>query len=124
MCRTRVDGLTVRVDGSEMPCDTRSVGIGGDIFVLSTAVPSLGLTMHSSYHGHEGLETVIVRMTLAPGSVHETSDRIARAEIPVTHARDRCLLDHVAQVRDAVHARTNRRTTVEIDDATLFPISG
>lgn len=119
MGRKRVDGLTLRLAGTPVLMETLGSGIAGDIFVLSTTVPSLGVTCHSSYHGHEGIDTVVVRLALLPGDARTTTDARPREELPVTHARERCVLDHLAHVRDVIQELATGTVAIEVADAAL-----
>ncbi len=119
MRRRAVRGVTFRVAAVEVSGETLSIGIAGDILVLSTTLPGQGITCHSTYHGHGGLDTVAVRLNLVPGRNERVIEERPRDDLPVTHARDRCLLDHLAHVRNVLEQTAGDEVTVEIGDAAL-----
>ena len=120
--RTRLAGIIVTIDGRREPSETLAVGLAGDILVLSTTIAARGITIHSIYTGHEDLDTIAVHLELVPGAPAREVARHARDDLPVTHARDRCLLDHLASVRDVIERASGRSAAVEVRDDALTDV--
>jgi len=72
--------------------------------VFSSTVPDLGVSLHTVYGGAEGADTAITQLTLTRHGARQQLQQVPRDAIPVTHARDRCLLDHLHRLRDALQA--------------------
>ncbi len=119
MSRQLVEGVTLRLAGAKVDAETLSIGIAGNILILSTSVPSAALTIHSTYHGHEGVDTVIVRLALMPRAPLQDTGWVPRDELPVTHARERCLLDHLAFVQETMQELVGGVISVDVSDASL-----
>lgn len=117
MTRQVVEDITFRVGATEIATETLCAGIAGDIVVMSTAAPTLGATIHSTYHGHEGLDTVVVRLALLLGDSGQVVETRPRNHLPVNHARQRCLLDHLAYVREVLADAAEDLVTVDVLDA-------
>jgi hypothetical protein len=78
MRRELIAGLTIRVGGTPVPAETLGAGVAGDIFILSTTLPDRGITIHSTYHGHEGLDTTVVRLALLPSGARQVIESYSR----------------------------------------------
>ena len=70
--------------------------------------------------GADDVDTIVVDVTLArrPSARREVR-AVGRDALPVTHARDRCLLDHLARVREVIEEATGSSATLEVADAAL-----
>ena len=70
------------------------------MLVCSTALPDRGVELHSTYTGYAGADTAITELRLAPGEEPSTELRSVEHEVlPVTHARRRCLYDHLQRLQ-------------------------
>lgn len=97
--------MSVRLDGREVPSATRLTVAGDPVLVLSTTLPTVPLTLTSTYLGHEDVPTSILHLTVPAGRPAELEHRqLPRGELPVTHARGRCLFDHAAQLHTILAA--------------------
>jgi hypothetical protein len=68
---------------------------------LSWGAEPLKEALISSYVGHEGAETQIAELLLAPDRPAVTRARSAsHSEIPVFFARERCLYDHLGSLQE------------------------
>jgi hypothetical protein len=122
MTRDVISGLSFRVGDAPAVAETRAAGIAGDIFVLSTTLPTQGITMHSTYHGHEGLDTSVVRLVLAPRGVRKSTEEHPRFALPVSHARERCLLNHLAFVREQMEIEIDQAVTIDVGDRAVAAV--
>lgn len=50
---------------------------------------------------------------------HLDVNQIDAAQLPVTHGRQRCLLDHASALRDALVEVTSATVTIDVPDAAL-----
>ena len=101
MERIRLPALAVRVDGARVPAYTELAYAGAYQLTLSTALPALGVELHSSYLGHpDADEALATHLGLAPDTDPLTWSKPHRgAELPVAEARRRCLYDHVLELQ-------------------------
>ncbi|MDQ3740346.1 MAG: hypothetical protein M3389_05300 [Actinomycetota bacterium] len=88
--------------------------------MLSTAVPDVGLTVRTTYVGSDDVATVAVDLVLGvrPRASNRPR-RLPRGSVPVTHAREQCLLDHGRQLLNALNDACGSRWTVDVSDAAL-----
>ncbi len=123
MARRRIQGLQLFLDDRNVAVESLAIGIAGDILVLSTTVPSLGLTVHSTYHGHAGLDTQIVHLALMPGRPRQDLASCPHEDLPVSYARERCLLDHLAYVREKLEEHTAASVALDVEDIAIAAVS-
>lgn len=87
--------------------------------MLSTTLPDQGSTIHSTYHGHQGLDTLVVHLALLPEGPRRDTARHPYEDLPVSFARHRCLLDHLAQVRELIEEVKSAPVIIGVRDDTL-----
>jgi hypothetical protein len=99
---------------------TRLTELGGYHLVLSTVLldRALPIELHSSYLGHYRTVTVATHLTLAPGTADTQVVEHAHDQLPVTHARERCVLDHL-QVLVELAAEHGHVLAVHLPDRAL-----
>ena len=119
--RIRLPELSVRLDGARVPAYTELVYAGAYQLTLSTALPAIGVELHSSYLGHPGAaEALASHLSLAPASDPFTWSTAHRgAELPVADARRRCLYDHALELQQLLCEHTAGEVTVELPDEAL-----
>lgn len=118
--RTVVPDVTICVDGEAVESETTVSSAGPNVAVLSTALPTLPLTVTTTYVGADDVDTAAVDLALAARpAAFATARQVSRDAIPVTQARERCLLDHLAQVRETAECDRGCRVTVDAADAAL-----
>ncbi len=113
--------LPIRVGHAEIFSETALEAAGADtVLVISTAAPDHALLVRTVYVGSGGEEPgVAVDVTLTPAG-RATTHRVL-PDVPVTHARGRCLSDHAAVVQSALKALTGAHVSVHVgDDAVLL----
>jgi hypothetical protein len=112
---TTLPALTITVDGQPSPAQTSGAGVA-DAAVLTTAVPHIALTLTSVYLAG-ALAAHLIR---APGRPPRLDvDDVDPDELPVTHARQRCLLNHAATLQRAAAQLTAREVTIDVPDSAL-----
>lgn len=109
------------LDGHPVRALTRVSEVGAYVLCLSTALPDLGIDFHSTYTGHAGTETQITELLLAGGVAHSVSRQRPHEELPVVAERRRCLLDHLARLRDHLEQQRRLDARIELEDETLLP---
>ena len=120
--RIRLPEPTVRVDGGRVPAYTELACDGVYRLTLSTALPALGVELHSSYLGYPGAHAVLAaNLGLAPDAGPLSWSTAHRgAELPVGEARRSCLYDHVLELLELLSEEgTARGVTVELADEAL-----
>ena len=119
--RVRLPELSVRLDGARVPAYTELVYAGAYQLTLSTALPAIGVELHSSYLGHpDAAEALASHLSLAPESDPFTWSTAHRgAELPVADARRRCLYDHALELQQLLGEHSAGEVTVELPDEAL-----
>jgi hypothetical protein len=115
--------ITVRLtlDAQPVASATRLTEPGGYHVSLSTVVvsPGLPLEVHSSYLGHPDTLTRATHLTIAPAHANTHMVEHDHTQLPVTHARERCLLDHL-QVLVELASEFGQTLRVELPDRVLL----
>ncbi|HEX8086566.1 MAG TPA: hypothetical protein VF529_19925 [Solirubrobacteraceae bacterium] len=112
--------MTLRRGQEVIGSETTIRTAGPNTVVLATALPERGVTISTTYVGADDVGTVAVDLVLAPRP--EASNRarqVERDEVPVTHARDRCLLDHAHQLVIALRELDGIDYKVDVSDPAL-----
>lgn len=121
--RRTVPDLELCLDGRLVASETTYASVGAYVVVLATAVPGLGVTVTTAYIGAQDADTIAVDLFLAPRAAAGNAARtLERDLVPVTHAHDRCLLDHLAQVRCGLADRAGV-VTVDVGDDALAALA-
>jgi hypothetical protein len=112
--------VAVRLDGQSVGSSTRLIELGGYHVAIGTVVltAELPIEVHSSYLGHPGTLTRAVHLTIAPARVDTRVVEHNHDQLPVTHARERCLLDHL-QVLVEIASELDHTLSVELPDHAL-----
>jgi len=109
----------VRLDDEATPSETTVSTAGPWAIILITVVPEFGLRFISSYVGGETIPTSAVHaLTYRAGGRLEQREHV-RDELPVTHARDRCLLDHALELQAVLVEHTGARVAVDVPATAL-----
>ena len=121
MGRPQLPDPTVRLNGARVPAYTELTYAGAYQLTLSTALPALGIELHSSYLGHpDAAEALASHLSLAPDSDPFTWSSAHRgAELPVADARRRCLYDHALELQQLLGEHSGGAVTVELPDEAL-----
>lgn len=69
---------------------------------ISSVAPQLGLELLSVYVGHPFTQAAATHLELGRGKARLVVEERGIDELPMTHARERLLLDHAARLRDLV----------------------
>jgi hypothetical protein len=113
--------VKIVVDGDPVRSRTRATAVGPCVLVLDTVLPERGTQLHSIYTGHEGTSTLASHLVLAPGLKDTIAAEHEHDAIPVTHARRRCLYDHLQHLQDLLQ-RTGADANIPLDETALAAI--
>jgi len=119
---TRLPDPRVELDGQRAWASTQLTYAGAYQLTLSTALPRLGIELHSSYLGHpDADQSTASHLQLVPGLEPRTwTAAHDSAELPVSQARRRCLLDHLLELQQLLSAETGAaEVSVELPDEAL-----
>jgi hypothetical protein len=119
--RVRLPALLVHVAHARVPAHTFLTYAGAHQLTLCTALPSLGLELHSSYLGHpDAPETIASHLQLAPDQTPLAwAESHFAGALPVAHDRRRCLYDHALELQRLVGDTRGGEIRVELPDAAL-----
>lgn len=113
--------VEVALEGEPVRSRTRVSTIGPYVLVLDTVIPDRGTELHSLYTGHEGTSTRASHLLLAPELQETLAAEHEHDSIPVTHARRRCLYDHLQHLQDLLK-QTGAEATISIDQQAVATI--
>lgn len=117
--------LRITLDGQPVHAATAVADQGPPwVVTITTSLPDQALELSSTYVGRRGTPTHIVRVAIAPGRHITTStDERPQGALPVTHAREHLLHDHLAALH--THAATHHAGTLAatVDDATVAAVA-
>jgi hypothetical protein len=113
--------VKILVDGESVRSQTRATSVGPYVLVLDTVLGDHGIDLHSIYTGHEDTSTLASHLLLAPGLKDTIAAEHEHESIPVTHARRRCLYDHLQHLQDLL-GRLGLDANIPLDDAALTAI--
>src|SRR5690349_11723054 len=94
-------GPALTLDGEPLESETNYRALGPTVLVLTTVIPGcLGISVRTTYVGHQDTGTVVVEQLEARGVPASTeAHALAGDAVPVVHSQRRCLYDHLARVQ-------------------------
>ncbi len=113
--------VKILIDGESVRCQTRATSVGPYVLVLDTVLGDHGIDLHSTYTGHEGTSTLASHLLLAPGLRDTIAAEHEHDAIPVTHARRRCLYDHLQHLQDLLRD-TGANANIPLDDTAVAAV--
>lgn len=112
-------GVQVRADEWSESCSTAIHSVSGYVVVVISVLESRALLVASSYLANLSGRTAASHLRTSPGTPGSFAQRIIERMPGQTHARA-CLLDHAAEVRDALEELLeDEQVTVEVSDRAL-----
>jgi hypothetical protein len=109
-----IEGVRINVNDRAVASETTVTAAGPSVLALITALGELGVTLTSTYVGHAQTETLATHLVVTRERQELEQVEHSRDALPVTHARERCLLDHAARVQQTVSEATGGAVTVDI----------
>lgn len=105
--------LDITRDGTPAAADTILQAAGADnVLIVSTTTH--GLTLRSIYTGAGGTDSHVTHLALPRDQPAQIATHaVSSGQLPVTHARQLCLTDHAARLRDEL----GPGTAVTVTDA-------
>jgi len=117
--RVELPGLQVVADEWSEWCATTIENAGGYVVTVSSVLTSQAVTLVSSYLADLAGPTAVSHLRLVPGLPPQVSQRVLEGLPGQSHPRA-CLLDHAAQLRDAVgELLVDEEVGVEVGEETL-----
>ena len=114
-----LNGLVVRADEWSETCSTAIDSVSGYVVVVISVLESRALLVASAYLAHVGGPTAVSHLRSSPVVRGEFAQRIIERMPGQTHARA-CLLDHAAEVRDALEELIpDEQVMVEVSEEAL-----
>ncbi len=95
--------------------------VGVYVVVLGTTLADLGVDVHSVYVGQPKVRTQATHLLLTPNLQDATTVEHEHDAIPVTHARRRCLFDHLQQLQ-ALLEQTGADAQIKIEDNAITAV--
>ncbi len=110
--------LHVTINGLRVDAETVAQA-GPDTLTLTTTLAAHGLTLTTTYLGDGRGRTLIGVLERARIGARIDASWTDAAELPVTHARGRCLLDHAARLHALAQAQVTSGVCVDVTDHAL-----
>lgn len=117
------------VDGVDARAETTIDAVAATVVVISTALAELAEQHTTTYVGARGTATAAVTLLQGPDGPRSRTRAVEDTVLPVTHARDRLLLDHAAELQAALEERTGGAVSIDVAPAALeaaqraFPVA-
>lgn len=117
--RVELPGLQVVADEWSEWCATTIENASGYVVTVSSVLASQAVTLVSCYLADLAGPTAVSHLRVAPGQPPQIAQRVLDGLPGQSHARA-CLLDHAAQLRDAVEELlVDEEVGVELGEDTL-----
>jgi hypothetical protein len=113
--------VQIVLDGEPARSQTRATAVSPYVLVLDTVLGEHGVDLHSTYTGHDATSTRATHLLLAPDLQETLAAEHEHDAIPVTHARRRCLYDHLQQLQDLLE-QTGAEAIIPIDEQAIAAI--
>ena len=114
MARIALTGIEVAIDTVAQDCSTTIGTVGGYAVIVASALPDLGITLTSSYLAALVGDIAASHLCSMPGGPPLIDQHVLPGDQPgQTHAQT-CLLDHVAELRNALDAFQGATATVTV----------
>lgn len=118
--REGVPDMTIRLRGAQASSETTLSTVRRTVVVLVTDLADERVTLSSVYVGEDDAAGAVVHLLLGPDRrmVREVLE-LDRREVPVTRARDRCLLDHAVRLQHVLEQHSGEPVEIDVGDAAL-----
>lgn len=113
----RLPPVPITADGQPTVAQTDGHGHATAV-LLTTAIADLALTLTSIYLGAGTGQTLVAHLVQAPGQPRVHSELVDADQLPVTHARERCLLEHAGALQHAA-SQLGHILAIDLTDAAL-----
>lgn len=113
--------VKIAIDGENVRSETLASSVGAYVLVLDTVMPDHAIDLHSVYTGHPKVRTQAVHLLLAPDTQEALSAEHEHDEIPVMHAKRRCLYDHLGHLQDFLQS-IGMDAKIPVDDAAVAAV--
>jgi hypothetical protein len=119
LVQVAVHDVMVSLDGEVAWSETTVATAVPWAITLVTVVSELGVRFISSYVGGQRVATGATHALTHPGGGELAQREHHREALPVTHARERCPLDHDAELQRTLTALTGARVAVDMPPVVL-----
>jgi hypothetical protein len=117
--RIELDSLRVEIGGATVRSSTTIGSVGGYVVVVATTVSDQALGLTSCYLGQLDGAIAASHLRLGPGGYERLSAQVLpRAPHVAEHARA-CLLDHAAELQQAIADLTGAEVLVDVAASAL-----
>lgn len=111
----------IAIDGEKVRSETLMSDVGAYVVVLGTTLADLAVDVHSVYVGHPKVRTQATHLLLTPDPQDATTVEHDHEAIPVTHARRRCLFDHLQQLQTLLE-ETGADAQIKIEEEAITAV--
>ena len=119
LVRRVLDDFIVTLAAIVEPSSTTIASVGAYVVVVATTLPNRAIGLTSCYLGELDGDTAVSHLHLGPGPHERLSQRVLPSQQPcLTHART-CLLDHAAELQNAVSEVTEQHVSVDVGPRAL-----
>jgi hypothetical protein len=112
--RITLDSFHVQVDGHPARSSTTIAGVGGDVLVVATTLPDQVLSLTSCYLSEFGGEIAASHLRSGPNRYQHLSAQVLPPAPHVEQHARACLLDHAAELQQALAELTGAQVLVDV----------
>jgi hypothetical protein len=111
--------VTVAIASAPERSSTTIATAGAYVVVVATTLPDRAVGLTSCYLGEIDGDTAASHLHLGPGPEERLAQRVLPGDQPgLTHART-CLLDHAAELQEALAQLTGQAVSVDVTPSAL-----
>ena len=117
--RIELDSFQVRVDGTAVRSSTTIGSVGGYVVVVATTLPDQVVGVTSCYLGALAGAIAASHLRLGPDRQEQLRAEVLPAPTHVGERARACLLDHAAELQQALAELTGAEVRVDVDPGAL-----
>jgi hypothetical protein len=113
--------LHIEVNGKPAPSETTATSVGAYVLVIATVLADQAIDLYSTYAGHPHTNTIASHLLLAHGAYEAIAEEHEHDQLPVVHARRRCLYDHLHQLQDLLKT-LGMQANIPVENAAIHAV--
>jgi hypothetical protein len=112
--RIELDSFQVQVAGATVASSTTIGAVGGDVLVVATTLPDQVISLTSCYLSEFGGEIAASHLRSGPNRYQQVTAQVLPPAPHVEQHARACLLDHAAELQQAIADLTGEQVLVDV----------
>lgn len=112
--RIALDSFQVQVAGATVGSSTTIGAVGGDVLVVATTLPDRVISLTSCYLSEFGGEIAASHLRSGPNRYQQVTAQVLPPAAHVGEHARACLLDHAAELQQAIADLTGEQVLVDV----------